>query len=71
MDFMTYFPKWKGMDTIFVLVDRFYKLIKFALIQTNTIATRMTKLFFDMWVQHNGMMEVIVNDWDVKFTSKF
>lgn len=32
---------------------------------------RMTKLFFDMWVRHNGMPKVIVSDWDVKFTSEF
>jgi len=53
------------------MVDKFFKLTKFALTQTNTIATRMMKLFFDMWVQHSGMMEVIVNDRDVKFTSTF
>jgi len=31
----------------------------------------MAKLFFDMWVQHNWMLEVIVSDWDVKFMSEF
>jgi hypothetical protein len=31
----------------------------------------MAKLFFDMWVQHNRMPEVIVSDRDVKFMSKF
>ncbi len=45
-----------------MVVDRLFKLVKFALIQTNIIAARMTKLFFNMWVHHNGMMEVIVND---------
>jgi hypothetical protein len=59
------------MDTIFVVVDRFLKVVKFALTQTNTTTSRTMKLFFDMCVQHNGMMEVIVNDQDVKFTSKF
>jgi hypothetical protein len=68
---MTCFPKWKGTNTIFVVVDRLFKLVKFTLTQTNTIIARTMKLFFNMWVQHNGMMEVIMNDRDVKFTSKF
>jgi hypothetical protein len=54
-----------------VVVDRFSKLVKFGPTQTNAMVTRMTKLFFDMWVRHNGMPKVIVNDWDVKFTSEF
>jgi hypothetical protein len=62
MDFMTCLPKWERMDAIFVVVDRFSKLVKFALIKINTTVIRMAKLFFDMWVQHNGMLEVIIND---------
>jgi len=59
------------MDAIFVVVDRFSKLAKFTPTQINTMATGTTKLFFDMWVQHNGMLKVIVNDWDVQFKSEF
>jgi hypothetical protein len=50
MDFMTCLPKWEGMNAIFVVVDKFSKLVKFALTQTNAIITGMAKLFFDMWV---------------------
>ncbi len=64
-------PEWEGMDAIFVVVDRFLKLTKFRSTHTNTIVAGTQKLFFDMWVQHNGMPEVIVSDWDVEFTSKF
>jgi hypothetical protein len=32
---------------------------------------RIAKLFFNMWVWHNGMSKVIVSDRDVKFMSKF
>jgi hypothetical protein len=46
-------------------------LIKFALTQINAIVVGMVKLFFNMWVWHKGMPEVIVNDYDVKFTSEF
>jgi hypothetical protein len=69
MDFMTCFPKWEGMNAIFVVVDMFLKLVKFASTQTNATTTGTTKLFFDMWVRHNGMPKVIVSDRDVKFTS--
>jgi hypothetical protein len=50
MDFMTCFPKWKGIDAIFVVVHVFSKLAKFAPTQTNTMASLMAMLFFDMWV---------------------
>jgi len=71
VDFMTCFPKWEGTNAILVVVDMFSKLTKFALTQTNAIMVGTTKLFFNIWVWHNGMMEVIISDWDVKFTSKF
>jgi hypothetical protein len=70
MDFMTYLLEWEGMDAIFVVVNR-PKLTKFVLIQTNPTMARMVKLLFDVWVRHNNMLEVIVNDQDVKFISKF
>jgi hypothetical protein len=68
---MTCLPKWEGMDAIFVVVDRFFQLTKFRSTHTNTSVAGMQKLFFGMWVQHNGMPEVIVSDWDVEFMSKF
>jgi hypothetical protein len=71
MDFMTCLLKWEGMDDIFVVVDMFSKLTKFTLTHTNATMAGTTKLFFDMWVRHNGMSKVIVNDRDVKFMSKF
>jgi hypothetical protein len=42
--------------------------MKFALTQTNTTIMGMAKLFFNMWVKHNGMLKVIMNAKDVKFT---
>ncbi len=30
--------------------------------------TKIIKLFFDMWVRHNVMLEVIQNECDTKFT---
>jgi len=50
MDFMTCFLEWEGTDAIFVVVDIFLKLVKFAPTQINIIMVGMVKLFFDMWV---------------------
>ncbi len=50
MDFMTCFLEWEGTDAIFVVVDIFLKLVKFAPTQINVIVVGMVKLFFDMWV---------------------
>jgi hypothetical protein len=38
--------------------------------QINAIVEGMAKLLFDMWVQHNGIPEVIVNNRDVKIHVK-
>jgi hypothetical protein len=54
MDFMTCLLKRERMDAIFVMVNRFSKLVKFTSTQTNAMTIKMAKLFFDMWVQHNG-----------------
>jgi hypothetical protein len=70
MDIMTCLPKWERIDAIFVVVDMFSKLAKFAPTQINTTVVRMGKLFFDMWVRHNGMPKFIVCDWHVKFMSE-
>ncbi len=50
MDFMTCLLEWEGTNAIFVVVDKFLKLVKFAPTQMNAIVAGTTKLFFDMWV---------------------
>jgi hypothetical protein len=45
------------------VVDRFSKLAKFTSTQINTMAARTIKLFFGMWVQHYGMLEVSEWSW--------
>ncbi len=71
MHFMTCLLECEVTDAIFVVVDRFSKLTKFTPTQINTMVAGTTKLFFDMWVQHNGMLKVIVNDRDVQFKLEF
>jgi hypothetical protein len=61
MDFMTCLPKWKGIDAIFVVVNKFSKLVKFTLTQTNSTTIKMKKIFFNIWAHHNGMLKVIIN----------
>jgi hypothetical protein len=60
----------EGDFALFMMVDMFSKLAKFALTQINAIVAGMAKLFFDMWVQHNGILEVIVNNRNVKIHVK-
>jgi hypothetical protein len=62
--------EWKGTYAIFVVVDMFSKLAKFALTQINAIVAGMAKMFFDLWVQHNGILEVIMNNRNVKIHVK-
>jgi hypothetical protein len=50
MDFMTCLLEWERMNAIFVMVNKFLKLAKFAPTQTNATTVGTTKLFFDMWV---------------------
>jgi hypothetical protein len=59
------------MDTILMVVDWLSKLAK--MVPTKTIVTTfdLSKLFFDMWVTHQGMSQFIVSDKDIKFTMSF
>jgi len=43
------------------------KLVKFELIKTMTTITNITKIFFNMWVRHNGMSNIIICDHGGKF----
>jgi hypothetical protein len=44
-----------------VVVDKFSKLAKFGATNITTTMIKTTKLFFDIWVKHNGMLEVIMS----------
>jgi hypothetical protein len=71
MDFMTQLPKWKGMDTILMVVDWFSKLAKMAPTKMILMIFNLTKLFFNMWVKHYGMPQFIISNRDAKFTTSF
>jgi len=58
-------------DVILVVVDRFSKLAMFGTTKTTATIVKTSTLFFDMWVRHHGMPEVIVSDRDAKFALEF
>jgi hypothetical protein len=71
MDFMMQLPKWNGMDAILVVVNWFSKLAKMVPTKTTATTFDLKKLFFDMWVRHHGMPQLIINDRNTKFMVDF
>jgi hypothetical protein len=54
-----------------VVVDQLSKLAKFVPTKATLMIIYMIRLFFEMWVTHNNMLEVIMSDYNTKFTSNF
>ena len=65
MDYMSGLPstKW-GNDSVFVIVDRFSKMVILVACKKSIIAKATTKFFFEfVWV-HFGIPQTIVSYWD-------
>jgi len=43
------------------------KITKFEPIKTTTTITNIIRIFFNMWVRHNGMLNIIICDHGDKF----
>jgi hypothetical protein len=71
MDFMTQLPKWKGMDTILMVVDWFSKLAKMAPTKIIVMIFNSAKLFFDVWITDYKMPQFIISNRNAKFTMSF
>jgi hypothetical protein len=71
MDFVTHLPLSDGYDSIFTIVDRFSKFVRFIPIQSTYDAPKIAQLLFDNWICIYGMPKVIVSDRDSRFTSRF
>ena len=72
MDFITDLPKTdKGHSSIFVVVDRFSKMVKLIPLEDNTTAPKIAEVFFDHVVRYHGIPASIVSDRDVRFTARF
>jgi hypothetical protein len=71
MNFMTWLLEWQRKYAILAMINKFSKLAKFGPIKTTTTTILTTNMFFNMWVRHHNILEVIVSDHDGKFISKF
>ena len=70
MDFITNLPLSNGFDAIFVIVDRFTKMLH--LLPCHTIdSTADTALLFLRIIALHGVPQSIVSDRDLRFTSVF
>ena len=76
IDFVTGLPvstDWKGenYNSILVIVDRFTKMLHYEPVKVTIDNPRLAKVKFNMVIQHNGLLNLIVFDKDLLYISKF
>ena len=71
MDFLGPFPESKGLDYLWVVIDRLTSMAHLIPITTKTTASELAYLFLKEIVRLHVLPESIVSDRDAKFTSSF
>jgi hypothetical protein len=72
MDLITQLPRSRnGFDAIFVVVDKYSKMIHCIPTTTTVTAVQIARIFFREIVRHHGLPSSIISDRDPRFTSSF
>jgi len=69
MDFITELPLSEGCDQLWVIIDRFTKMVHFLLLRNKTAADLAVIFGREIW-KHHGLPADIVSDRDSRFTSE-